>query len=923
MAQEVVRQSNGVGEYQISSLQSGLLGSVLLGLYVLLHTLLVPKLPDLWKDIQPPKTRGSARYEGRYQNNAKSVSQQRAQRLSSALLLFCAGLLLLPTAHIYVKVKTVQYDLFEGFQVRPTSSQNKFGYGHFIIFTIILNYGEARFERNTKPDTPYTQRKKKTEWTKIIKLLSLLILLAGDIHLNPGPAVIGDTSRLMGPGAAASEPVMEAGTTPASEPALLRLMSPRRSDAAVHMLNMPTTDALQLKGGRVLLPRREAVESAGAVAAGGVAAPVSKAGSAATGRWTTHVSSGSESPGKRRATPIVCEERETTSQEDNVGIFFSPSIKTRSRDRPSSPITTEAVSIPTEQNGAGQKPTTGAVVSKQSSQRIFSTVNHAKVKWDKNSKPKGIFGAHLNIRSLLPKHDEIKSLLMESNLHFLALSETWLNSKIHSNLIDIPGYSFYRNDRKTGKGGGVAIYLRDSLKCTKVTLEHDVNIEHICVEVSLSLSMHFLIVVLYNPPSCNEMFYGELDKLLKMVAHKSEVIILGDFNIDWFNSSKRKKLKTLMTKFDFTQIMKGATRISKTSKTQIDLIFSNKEDRILKSYNFLTGLSDHNMILIARKLSKKRLQNVNNVKSNILTIFKRDFPVLDNELNGISWSNILENEDVHNCCKEIISRLEEVISKFLKKQKHLKKRSLPWLNDDIRRLMKERDMALKKSLKSKSNTDINIYKSLRNRVTKNLRNAKIEYYISTITEAKGNPSILWKQINSIVKPQNTTTMIELKIGDHQIRDIKQIAQEFNNYFVSSVEELVQQFNFGNLIRPVQQQVTSSTTFSLEQTSESIVLDAINTIKLSNCMDLSHINTAFVKRNKNALIKPLTHVINLSIESGQFPAPWKQARVIPIFKSGSQDQACNYRPISILPVFSKVLEKIVSNQLMAYIQYHKI
>lgn len=83
------------------------------------------------------------------------------------------------------------------------------------------------------------------------------------------------------------------------------------------------------------------------------------------------------------------------------------------------------------------------------------------------------------------------------------------------------------------------------------------------------------------------------------------------------------------------------------------------------------------------------------------------------------------------------------------------------------------------------------------------------------------------------------------------------------------------------------------------------------------------NTSFLKRNKTTFLKPLTHLINLSIEKGQFPAPWKQARVTPILKSGSRDQACNYRPVSILPVFSKVLERVVSNQLTAFIKTNNL
>lgn len=135
----------------------------------------------------------------------------------------------------------------------------------------------------------------------------------------------------------------------------------------------------------------------------------------------------------------------------------------------------------------------------------------------------------------------------------------------------------------------------------------------------------------------------------------------------------------------------------------------------------MTGLSDHNMILVTRKLSKKRFINFNKPKSNILTILKQDMPNVDNELSQIDWSNTMKEQDVHSCCSHIMNNIEGIIKKFLKKQKNCKQKSLPWISEPIRKLMKQRDQALKQAIKSKLNTEIAIFKSLRNRVVKDLR----------------------------------------------------------------------------------------------------------------------------------------------------------------------------------------------------------
>ncbi len=100
--------------------------------------------------------------------------------------------------------------------------------------------------------------------------------------------------------------------------------------------------------------------------------------------------------------------------------------------------------------------TKGAInhaAQKQKQFKLFQTVNHAIVIWDSKLKPKGILGGHLNIRSITSKRDQVEHLLMNSNLDFLALSETWLSTSTPTCMIDVSGYSCYRKDRPSRRGG--------------------------------------------------------------------------------------------------------------------------------------------------------------------------------------------------------------------------------------------------------------------------------------------------------------------------------------------------------------------------------------------------------------------------------------------------------------------------------------
>ena len=98
-----------------------------------------------------------------------------------------------------------------------------------------------------------------------------------------------------------------------------------------------------------------------------------------------------------------------------------------------------------------------------------------------------------------------------------------------------------------------------------------------------------------------------------------------------------------------------------------------------------------------------------------------------------------------------------------------------------------------------------------------------------------------------------------------------------------------------------------------------VILTIKHLKSTNSAGTDGITLRFLKDSLTVTISYLTTIINTSIVTGKFPSAWKQATVIPIYKSGDRNSVSNYRPISLLPVLSKVLEKIVANQLSAFLE----
>jgi len=112
-------------------------------------------------------------------------------------------------------------------------------------------------------------------------------------------------------------------------------------------------------------------------------------------------------------------------------------------------------------------------------------------------------------------------------------------------------------------------------------------------------------------------------------------------------------------------------------------------------------------------------------------------------------------------------------------------------------------------------------------------------------------------------------------------------------------------------------------FEFLSVTDKEVLKYLKGIKRKCAVGLDDIPASFLKDTKFVVAKPLTHIINCSLRSGVVPSDFKLAKVVPIFKSGPRDNFDNYRPISVLPAVSKILEKCVHQQIMNHVETHSL
>ena len=218
-----------------------------------------------------------------------------------------------------------------------------------------------------------------------------------------------------------------------------------------------------------------------------------------------------------------------------------------------------------------------------------------------------------------------------------------------------------------------------------------------------------------------------------------------------------------------------------------------------------------------------------------------------------------------------------------------------------------------------------IYNRVRNRVSRQLEKSKKEHYEAYFDEMNNNIKKTWEGIRKIVNVKTSTkfTISHLNVNGKIVDQPIDIANNFNNFFV----------NVGPQTEKAVPKVPTKTPdqflkdrnqfqFIIAHISIEEVTDIIAALPKKSIGPHS-IPINFLKIVADLVAIPLCRIINLSFSQGIFPELLKISKVIALFKGGSTEEVNNYRPISLLPIFDKIIEKIMHKQLYAFLEEHNI
>nr|CAI5830341.1 unnamed protein product [Callosobruchus analis] len=410
-----------------------------------------------------------------------------------------------------------------------------------------------------------------------------------------------------------------------------------------------------------------------------------------------------------------------------------------------------------------------------------------------------------------------------------------------------------------------------------------------------------------SPSTCFDTFLESLEGLLTATDACKQIILTGDFNVH-FNTTEPYcvRLCDLLGSFDLWPTVFEQTRYHNC----LDNIFVNSDLKVRQVQAVDVGISDHKGQLLNFFVDTNAVFTQNKI---FRPITQKGLNEFYNLLEGVSWDFI--NSDALNIeqkFEKFMKILEDAYLCCFPEKKYIVRsdqgNNITWFNQELREMREH--LTLLGDMKNNCYTSTREYRNFRALYRQRIKQAKIIANDNLILRSNNSVKTMWHIINTQRgKPKNSSVESNLS------------PDEFNTFFSNIADNIVKQIpipgidykHYLSLITPPLEG------FSFSEMTFNDVRAVIDRLKNKKSCDLFGFNTKLIKTVKNIILIPLTKLINSCFREKKFPELLKKAIIIPIFKNGDPNFPGNYRPISLLPIVSKIFEKCMALQLVAFFE----
>ena len=393
-----------------------------------------------------------------------------------------------------------------------------------------------------------------------------------------------------------------------------------------------------------------------------------------------------------------------------------------------------------------------------------------------------------------------------------------------------------------------------------------------------------------------------------------------------------RMIKSVCDQNNFHQLVKDITRLQFNSVTNtnavstIDHIYTNTKFRCSAAEVKSFGDSDHDIV------SYTRFSKNPPVPGRI--ICKRSYKNFENlaflsDIGSIDWSEVYGSNDLDEATDSFTRKFRYALNVHAPWARIQQRKSFcPWITAETKDLMKQRDIWKQRAKDLAALSDIvsqeqihawDQYKLYRNRINNRKKTEENSYKSEKISEVADRPDLVWRSAKNFMGWKSQGTPSQLRVGNELVTSAKKIADIMNNFFIDKVETIRQgipstRFDL-NKVNSIMANKRCS--LQLKYVSQSKVNKVLKSLSNSRSTGIDELDSLSVKQAEDLLTQPVHNIMTLSIMSCQFPKSWKYSKIIPLHKKEDVLEKKNYRPVAILSPISKVLEKIVYEEIYLY------
>lgn len=543
---------------------------------------------------------------------------------------------------------------------------------------------------------------------------------------------------------------------------------------------------------------------------------------------------------------------------------------------------------------------------------------------------------HVNLQSGYKNYSVLKSHL--DTLHFefdvICITEAGRGNEDRCANIMGENYNFFYCESMQNKGG-VGLYIKKKFNSTK---RNDLNfpispdVENLWYEIE-HVNHKYIVGVTYRHPGYNTTnFCDALNASLTKSAKEGKITLLcGDFNIDLLKPEHPQTAPYIDALLETNVIpcITLPTRITHQSATLIDHINIRLPGKNLNkkttSGNLLLEIADHlpNFIILSGdKYNETSRPTTRHFSERNLANFKT-------KLAGQNWEDIVtQNQNTEESYNAFLNTFQSLFNECfpLKRQsKREAKTNKKWLTIGLEISIKHKARLYKKFLRKPTDLNRLIYKNYKNKLTNLIRKMEQEYYKALLLRYKNSARGIWKVYGELLNTQKgkkCTSIKTLNFKDQIVTDDNDIANTFNNYFANIGSNLAKGFPKNKYFLDYLATPNENNMF-LTPVTEGEVSKDIGNLLPNKSAGHDEIPPRVIKHVSNVIVKPLTCIYNKSFKDACVPCKLKTAKVIPIYKKGEHHNPGNYRPISLLSIYNKLLEKLMYRRVLSFLNKHNL